>query len=670
MRVYPDAIHVDTHEPELTEAEITWGQHFWEQTWRAGNDEAAGRLAWHQLVERFDRPRAAWIARALTPLNLDDRPAQPVPDGEPLREAIKFPARRHQGRRVDAGAAHADAADALVGARLRRRPTDRHRRRQPDSRSTRRPDPTPSIAAPDPGDEALPVDEGMKWMTDFEAAERVGMGIRLRLTPEQAQGFDFLLVFGTKAAVNLPDRTAELAALLDAHHYTNGLGFALQGTPSNNTEDGPSGFDTADRDSEQSYQEERVGPAFEAGDRSNADVLTAALGLRGGHAATLGQSANANAREQLDASHMNRGMWPATWGYFLAQMIGAPLTDGRHRMGAGSLRRPRTRVRSAADAAGRQAAVRSPARDVAATSGNRLAPVEEERTREVATEGLPAAGCGTSGMGSSPRCRASAERRDPDRDFADVFSMDGLSSSYAIRHLMGEPVPAPALAVSDAARRTWTTRDNLTHWWTKQSELHQCRPRRGRHRLESPALARRPTRVGAASCAGRSCKPTIPSEDAPLDPNYIELLLDDDRPRAAAARRPSATSSRAGCCTRCSATRCCSATGRPPLACRRCGVAPPPDRSPVEIGDRRARGADGVARCLNGPAAGVTDEPLWSVPARTASRHPRMPTIAARRAAARAAREPRAPEDAERGATRAAVRRHARSRARIGSTPG
>ena len=28
MRVYPDKIHTDTHEPELTEDELTWGKAF------------------------------------------------------------------------------------------------------------------------------------------------------------------------------------------------------------------------------------------------------------------------------------------------------------------------------------------------------------------------------------------------------------------------------------------------------------------------------------------------------------------------------------------------------------------------------------------------------------------------------------------------------------------
>src|SRR5215212_7926617 len=64
VRIYPDDIHIDTHEPALTADEQTSGQAFWEQTWRAGmgDDEAAStrrRQAWAQLAQRFGAERAA-----------------------------------------------------------------------------------------------------------------------------------------------------------------------------------------------------------------------------------------------------------------------------------------------------------------------------------------------------------------------------------------------------------------------------------------------------------------------------------------------------------------------------------------------------------------------------------------------------------------------------------
>src|SRR6185295_15198979 len=46
VRVYPDKVHVDTHERELTDQELTWGKHFWDQTWHAGPDENAKKVAW------------------------------------------------------------------------------------------------------------------------------------------------------------------------------------------------------------------------------------------------------------------------------------------------------------------------------------------------------------------------------------------------------------------------------------------------------------------------------------------------------------------------------------------------------------------------------------------------------------------------------------------------
>ncbi|MGH8188532.1 MAG: hypothetical protein ACREUC_18385, partial [Steroidobacteraceae bacterium] len=91
VRVYPDRIHIDSHETELTQTEKTWGQHYWTQIWRAGNDEQAQKNAWRQLAERYEGQRAAWIARLMRPTNMESRPDRPVPQDEALSPAPRFP---------------------------------------------------------------------------------------------------------------------------------------------------------------------------------------------------------------------------------------------------------------------------------------------------------------------------------------------------------------------------------------------------------------------------------------------------------------------------------------------------------------------------------------------------------------------------------------------------
>jgi len=39
VRIYPDKIHVDTHEPELTADELEWGKHFHTVLWSAATEE-------------------------------------------------------------------------------------------------------------------------------------------------------------------------------------------------------------------------------------------------------------------------------------------------------------------------------------------------------------------------------------------------------------------------------------------------------------------------------------------------------------------------------------------------------------------------------------------------------------------------------------------------------
>jgi hypothetical protein len=52
VRVYPDELHLDAHQPALSAAEIEWGRKAWRLAWQNKRDSEAERLAWTQLSER------------------------------------------------------------------------------------------------------------------------------------------------------------------------------------------------------------------------------------------------------------------------------------------------------------------------------------------------------------------------------------------------------------------------------------------------------------------------------------------------------------------------------------------------------------------------------------------------------------------------------------------
>ena len=183
IRVYPDKIHIDSHETGLTSNEQQWGQHFWEQYWRAGNDIDGQANAWRQLAERFDAARAGWLARVLRPTNAQDRPTAVVPPDQPLPKQPMFPA-------LD-GTVEGDADFSWRHAPVARLLPDRWiavaysagkvaaTATGKDIKHTLAVGPDPK-AAPQPiGDDELAIDKGMKWMVDFDAAEEEGMGLRL-----------------------------------------------------------------------------------------------------------------------------------------------------------------------------------------------------------------------------------------------------------------------------------------------------------------------------------------------------------------------------------------------------------------------------------------------------------------------------------------------------------
>src|SRR4051812_26674344 len=60
IRIYPDAVHVDSHEPDLTAAEIDDGLQYWARVAAAGADATKAAGAWAALVSAYGPERSAW----------------------------------------------------------------------------------------------------------------------------------------------------------------------------------------------------------------------------------------------------------------------------------------------------------------------------------------------------------------------------------------------------------------------------------------------------------------------------------------------------------------------------------------------------------------------------------------------------------------------------------
>ena len=184
VRIYPDELMADTHEPPLTEDERAAGERFWRDGWAAENE----REAWRALVATLPAFRAAWIARVLTPLNVSDRPAgQPVfPDPEMHPHAWT----RAAEARV--------LPDRFMVIAFRGRTEKRRQIGLPVQ------DPLVLSISPMTEDEVdsstveissdgLRLDSDVAWTVDFDRAVQIGMAVTMPLDAELASGIDRLI---------------------------------------------------------------------------------------------------------------------------------------------------------------------------------------------------------------------------------------------------------------------------------------------------------------------------------------------------------------------------------------------------------------------------------------------------------------------------------------------
>jgi hypothetical protein len=333
VRIYPDKIHAYSHEATLPQVERDAAMAYWREDWRCGNSLEGRKLAWCALADRFGDERAAWIARALKPTNAHARPSVAAPAGQEPNPAPSFPALPPADANAvgwqEAATArllpdhwivcvHAGGAVVQVTS-------------GPVIRQRLAVGPDPKVDDPDPlaepeleADVDVAVDPGMRWMVDFTEAQAAGMAVNVLLPQATVNaGLDSVVVFGVAASQEPAAARSALADLLDGHHYTDGLEFLRQGTPTNNTSAQRSGHRSRDPQHAASFACEVLAAEAVAQPGSNAVSLGRMLGLDDARIQqTLASLGSAGATHDRDQRSMNTALWQVGWGYFLSNMIG------------------------------------------------------------------------------------------------------------------------------------------------------------------------------------------------------------------------------------------------------------------------------------------------------------------------------------------------------------
>ncbi|MFE8598559.1 hypothetical protein [Archangium violaceum] len=346
IRVFPDTVHIDSHETRLTDAEIQAGKLYWEQVWKAAGNTGRRQAAWEQLVTILGLTRATWVARVLEP-DPTGRPTEELADDAPLPVTPDFPepldtpsawSRPPYARGLPARWHVVAIRDTEAGP-LRVHEVFGHPVRRPLAVG-----PAPDFDPSTLPDEDAPVGPAMRWLVDYQEAVSAGMAHTLELPLELRNRIDRLLVFGVDDTLSAPDTAELLSRLLEAHAATDGLGVLAPGAPTNNTTASTGGVRSAhDPRSPENVLAAQVlhGEQAPAAPGKVANRALLALGLSGaaeagepwpldevrgrgvheGAPSALNRQPGAARDPEAALEQVHSALWPTTWGYFLRHMM-------------------------------------------------------------------------------------------------------------------------------------------------------------------------------------------------------------------------------------------------------------------------------------------------------------------------------------------------------------
>jgi hypothetical protein len=429
VRIYPDQIAINSQEPELTAQEIVDGQTYWDTVWRAGTPPPSldtVKAPWRGLASLYGAQRAAWIALQMQPTNLPQQPAAPTPDGSdpapaPAYPQFSTPPPSGSWTKPAIASALPDAwtVVTVLGTQTA---TFKGSAITPDLAIGL----NPGGAQFAPGS---PVDPGMTWLVDFDAALAAGMALKIPLNADQHRsGFDRIFVYGLRTSGAGAD---DFASLLDAHHYTDGFSLVPQGAPTNNTPDASSAYSRKDPDYEFSFAVEREGPLTTDAD-GDGNAFANAIGIDPTHMDHVGYADGDGVRNATD---MLTALWPATLGYFFKQMMAdvftpAQIEDIRDYVLANAVPRgpiPAFRVG------------RTPYGVVPVTSLSRYRPVPEIARGSIEPSVVNfVRALWPNWLASSGAAPHMENTGDPDQELVSVLGMDASSMTFRGRKVFGD----------------------------------------------------------------------------------------------------------------------------------------------------------------------------------------------------------------------------------------
>jgi hypothetical protein len=297
VRITPDELHIDNHEPQLTPAEVEAGIRYLKST-RAARSGGAHVEAFEALARVVGSRRATYVADAVRRKEPSVQPRIPEP-----ATARLLPEQFHVRVLVEGGTSPIVATTALVAEPL-----------------VVTPDPALHDAPPPPG--TLP--EELAWMTDFTAAVRSGLGLVVPLGAGSHPRIESVVVTGLRRTAGPDQAAGDLEALLAAHRQSTGLSIPVPGTPTNHTAADtppPTGDDGLDDPLAIFRREVSLDP-------TGTVSLVAAEGCEGRHlsgllgieAETFGHAAGADATTRTLARDVRRLMRLA-WEPMLASLL-------------------------------------------------------------------------------------------------------------------------------------------------------------------------------------------------------------------------------------------------------------------------------------------------------------------------------------------------------------